>query len=423
MEDEGRNSKRKRTAEQRNMKEMYTYKNQKKLRWGYTTGTCAAAASLAAAVMLLEKKTVRQASLVTPKGIALDLDIEDITRKAEEVSCAVRKDAGDDPDATDGLLIYSTVRKENVFDKKEDSSYEYCCKEYGFLLRLTGGEGVGRVTKEGLSCEVGKAAINPVPRKMIFEQVAKVCKETGFHGTLCIEIHIPKGRQTAERTFNEKLGILGGLSILGTSGMVEPMSEESLLATIRLELRQKRLAGKTQVILTPGNYGEAFLRDHLNIDLNQAVKCSNFIGDTMDMAIEEGIEEALFVGHGGKLIKLAAGVMNTHSSVADGRMEVLAAYATVCGADRDCVEKILEAITVDSALELLEAQEGLRERVMERVMKQVKRHLDARAGKSLHVECIIFTNERGILGKTQGADRLLAKFTSSQVQNADFLET
>ena len=395
------------------MGDSYIYKNQKKLRWGYTTGTCAAAASLAAAVMLLGRNRTGQVSVETPKGIRLDLEVEDISMGRRSVSCGVRKDAGDDPDVTDGRVVYSRVSfdwEENAAGDVENHAggyYEY--KNDELCLRFTGGVGVGRVTKEGLSCEVGKAAINPVPRQMIFRQVEDICARYRYRGMLWIEISVPGALEVSGRTFNSKLGILGGISILGTSGMVEPMSETALLETIRLELRQKVLAGHSRLVVTPGNYGEAFLRDHLKIGLGQAVKCSNFIGNTIDMAVEEGAEGILLVGHGGKLIKLAAGIMNTHSSVADGRMEVLAAYGAACGADAYLVSRLLKAITVDEGLRLLETREGLRNQVMDLVMERVDEHLKRRAAGRLEIEAVVFTNERGILGITRGAARLLER--------------
>ena len=394
------------------MGESYIYKNQKKLRWGYTTGTCAAAASLAAAVMLLGRNRTEQVSITTPKGIRLNLEVEDISMGGAFVCCGVRKDAGDDPDVTDGLLVYSRVTGYREGEICQSGFYEY--KDGDMLLRLTGGVGVGTVTREGLSCEVGKPAINPVPREMIFKQVADICREYGFKGILDIEISVPGGMEVSGRTFNSKLGIQGGISILGTSGMVEPMSETALLETIRLELRQKVIGGSRRIIITPGNYGEAFLEHSLGTRLDQAVKCSNFIGSTIDMAVEEGVKGLLLVGHGGKLLKLAAGIMNTHSSAADGRMEILAAYGAACGADRGLVNLVLEAITVDEGLRLLETRAGLREQVMKRVMGRITGHLEHRAGGRLDIAAIVFTNERGILGMTQGADAMLQCFRGNQ---------
>lgn len=387
---------------------------QKKPRWGYTTGTCAAAASLAAALMLLTGKLQEQVSVITPKGFRLSLEVEDICKGKKQVSCAVRKDAGDDPDVTDGLLIYASVSMEDGQSEKENAQNRksgfYVFKNDNISLKLYGGVGVGTVTKPGLSCEVGKPAINPVPQKMIFEQVASVCDRAGYKGALSIVIFVPGGEETAARTFNPKMGIKGGISILGTSGMVEPMSQSALLETIRLELRQKHLEGQDELILTPGNYGETFLRDKMNLSLEHAVKCSNFIGDSIDMAAEEGIRKILLVGHGGKLLKLAAGIMNTHSSVADGRMEILAAYGAACGAEKKLVEAVLAAVTVDQGLKLLESVEGLREGTMERIMERIYWHLKSRAAGRLVIEAVVFTNERGVLGQTPGAEGLLRLF-------------
>ena len=410
------------------MGDSYIYKNQKKLRWGYTTGTCAAAASLAAAVMLLRGRRMEQVSLTTPKGVRLDLEVEEMETGENCVCCGVRKDAGDDPDVTDGLMVYSQVRlpdadsggagdAREAGDNTEAGDDRNACGDYvyekdGLRLILSGGVGVGRVTQCGLSCEVGKAAINPVPRQMIFEQVAGVCRESGFKGVLSIEIRVPEALKVADKTFNSRLGIQGGISILGTSGMVEPMSETALLDTIRLELRQRIRKGEKNLLVTPGNYGESFVGTVLGLGLGQAVKCSNFIGSTIDMAVEEGAESMLLIGHGGKLIKLAAGIMNTHSSWADGRMEILAAHGAACGAKREMVEQILEAVTVDEGLGLLETEDGLREQVMKRVMARLEQHVKQRAGGRLRAEVIVFTNERGILGATTGADDMLLYFTN-----------
>lgn len=393
------------------MGDSYIYKNQKKLRWGYTTGTCAAAASLAAAVMLLQGRRMEQVSLTTPKGVRLDLEVEEMEPGENRVSCGVRKDAGDDPDVTDGLMVYSQIRQPDADSADAGAGGDYVYEKDGLRLYLSGGVGVGRVTQCGLSCEVGKAAINPVPRQMIFEQVAGVCRESGFTGVLSIEIQVPGALEVAHKTFNSRLGIQGGISILGTSGMVEPMSETALLDTIRLELRQRIRKGEKHLLVTPGNYGESFVGNVLGLGLGQAVKCSNFIGSTIDMAVEEGAESMLLIGHGGKLIKLAAGIMNTHSSWADGRMEILAAHGAACGAKRELVEQILEAVTVDEGLRLLETEDGLRQQVMKRVMGRLEQHVKRRAGERLRAEAIVFTNERGILGATTGADDLLKYFT------------
>ena len=389
------------------MENTYIYKQQKKLRCGYTTGTCAAAASMAAAAMLLGEEAVDQVSVETPGGVRFLLSVEEIRRASGWVSCAVRKDGGDDPDVTHGMQICARVGVAPPEPETPGGWYEY--ENGGLTLKIKGGVGIGLVTKAGLSCEVGKHAINPVPRDMIFKHVERVCTGRDFAGTLWIVIFAPEGEARALDTFNSRLGIRGGISILGTTGIVEPMSEAALLATIRLDIRQQAAGGPGTLVLTPGNYGETFVRERLGLDLDRAVKCSNYIGASIDMAVEEGIREVLLVGHAGKLVKVAAGIMNTHSSVADGRMEILAAHGAACGAGPELVEQILESITVDQALEYMEQVPGLGQAVMDRVIRRMDGCLRRRAGKAMKIEAVVFTNARGLLGRTKGADGLIEK--------------
>ena len=389
------------------MENTYIYKQQKKLRCGYTTGTCAAAASMAAAAMLLGEEAVEQVSVETPGGVRFLLSVEEIRRASGWVSCAVRKDGGDDPDVTHGMQICARVGVAPPEPETPGGWYEY--ENGGLTLKIKGGVGIGLVTKAGLSCEVGKHAINPVPRDMIFKHVERVCTGRDFAGTLWIVIFAPEGEARALDTFNSRLGIRGGISILGTTGIVEPMSEAALLATIRLDIRQQAAGGPGTLVLTPGNYGETFVRERLGLDLDRAVKCSNYIGASIDMAVEEGIREVLLVGHAGKLVKVAAGIMNTHSSVADGRMEILAAHGAACGAGPELVEQILESITVDQALEYMEQVPGLGQAVMDRVIRRMDGCLRRRAGKAMKIEAVVFTNARGLLGRTKGADVLIEK--------------
>lgn len=389
------------------MENTYIYKQQKKLRCGYTTGTCAAAASMAAAAMLLGEEAVEQVSVETPGGVRFLLSVEEIRRASGWVSCAVRKDGGDDPDVTHGMKICARVGVTPPEPETPGGWYEY--NSGGLTLKIKGGVGIGLVTKAGLSCEVGKHAINPVPRDMIFKHVERVCAGRDFAGTLWIVIFAPEGEARALDTFNSRLGIRGGISILGTTGIVGPMSEAALLATIRLDIRQQAAGGPGTLVLTPGNYGETFVRERLGLDLDRAVKCSNYIGASIDMAVEEGIREVLLVGHAGKLVKVAAGIMNTHSSVADGRMEILAAHGAACGAGPELVERILESITVDQALEYMEQVPGLGQAVMDRVIRRMDGCLRRRAGTSMKIEAVVFTNARGLLGRTKGADGLIEK--------------
>lgn len=432
----------------------------RRLRQGYTTGSCAAAASQGAARLLFKNEPVRQASLLTPKGIMLEIGIERRKRGEGWASCCVKKFAGDDPDVTDGICVWATVSLgadllPAVFEPSgllassgegaglpSSSGGTYglmssvcgalddwpqadgkllakgCGEAFGerwyvedvgdgLILYLRGGEGIGRVTREGLSCPVGMWAINPVPRRMIFKEVADVCRAAGVKTPVWIVLEIPGGRELAQKTFNPRLGIVGGLSVLGSSGIVEPMSEPALLETIRLEIGQRALAHEPCLLLIPGNYGERFLSEKLLLPVERAVKCSNFIGKALDMVSDAGIGKVLLVGHAGKLVKLAAGVMNTHSKVADGRMECLAAYGAACGASREMARQILNAVTVDEALGILEQKDGCREETMEFIMQKISAVLRQRAGGHFQAEAILFTEERGILGMTHGAEGLL----------------
>ncbi|MBO5284107.1 MAG: cobalamin biosynthesis protein CbiD, partial [Lachnospiraceae bacterium] len=262
------------------------------MRYGFTTGSCAAAAAKAAAYMLLTGKKKTQITIETPKGIPYTARILDIVSGEREVSCAVEKDGGDDPDVTTGALIYAKVS---------------LAGDTGGEIRIDGGRGVGRVTEPGLDQPVGNAAINHVPREMITREVGQVCAVTDYQGSLLVEISVPGGERLAEHTFNPRLGIVGGISILGTSGIVEPMSTRAILDTIRVELNQRRAQGFDTVAVSPGNYGLDFMKTAYGYDLDKSVKCSNFIGDTLDMAVELGFRRLLLTGHIGKLIKVAGG--------------------------------------------------------------------------------------------------------------------
>ena len=363
------------------------------LRYGWTTGSCAAAAAKAAAQMLFSGEEICQVRLMTPKGIELDLDVEHITRTPDYVQCAVRKYSGDDPDVTDGLLIYAKV------EKQEEASS-------GLRVILDGGIGVGRVTKPGLEQQIGQAAINKVPRRMITEEVERICRACGYCGEMKVTISIPDGEETAKKTFNPRLGIVGGLSVLGTSGIVEPMSEKALTDTIYLEMKMLRESGYSCCYAVPGNYGMDFLTDQLGINPDLAVKCSNYVGDTIDDAKLLGMKGLLLIGHVGKFIKLAAGVMNTHSRTADCRMEVFASHAAMAGADAAVVKEIMACLNTTEVVKILKGR-GLLQDIMKTVMERITFYLRQRAGGELETGAVVFSGEEGILGQTENAERLL----------------
>ncbi len=371
--------------------EHYIISGGKKLRCGYTTGSCAALASKAAARTLLSGKDSKTESLVTPKGLSVEVDILDIRHSEGKVSCAVRKDGGDDIDATDGALIYAEVSK------------------IPEGLEIDGGRGVGRVSLRGLDQPVGCAAINSVPRRMIKEEAEKVCRDCAYKGGLKIIISVPQGEEIAKRTLNRKLGIEGGISILGTSGIVEPQSLEALVASIEIELRVIGEKGEKNLIITPGNYGENFLSTLPELESFPLVKCSNFFGNTLDFAAQQGMEKVLVVSHMGKLVKLAGGIMNTHSRFADCRTELFATHAALFGASRFLVEKIMTAPTSDACIELLDSA-GLREKVMESLLCKIQEHLSQRSGGAYAVGAIAFSNKFGLLGMTEGGREILEKW-------------
>ncbi len=368
----------------------YIENGAQRLRCGYTTGTCAALAAAGAASLLLSGEAPRALSLITPKGIPVTVEPVELFWENGAAVCGVAKDGGDDADATDGLVIRARVE---TIEEPE--------------IRIDGGEGVGRVTKPGLDQPPGAAAINRVPRRMIEEQARRVCDTLGYAGGLSVCISVPGGEEAAQRTFNPMLGIEGGISILGTSGIVEPMSEKALVDTIAVELRQAAALGARDVILTPGNYGETFLRDHPQAARDvPVVKCSNFIGDALDLAGNRGFSQVLLVGHAGKLVKLAAGVMNTHSRYADGRAEVFCAHAAVCGAPQSLCQSLMQAASADACLALLD-DAPLREPVIDSILTAIQHHLDRRAGGRFRTGAVLFTNTFGLLGQTTTAKEII----------------
>lgn len=368
------------------------------MRYGFTTGSCSTAAAKAAAFMLLGGNRKEKIVITTPKGIDFHAQIVDIDISKDYVRCGVVKDGGDDPDITTGAVIYSTVRMSD---------------EPGCKVIIDGGEGVGRVTKPGLDQPVGNAAINSVPRQMIEKEVREVMEVMDYRQSLEVVVSVPGGEELAEKTFNPRLGIKGGISILGTSGIVEPMSSRALLDTIKVELNQKKELGYENVVIAPGNYGIDFMSKEYSYDLDRAVKCSNYIGDTLDMIAELGFKKVILCGHIGKLIKVSGGIMNTHSKEADCRIELMAFSALRAGADTDCLNKISECISTDAAYEII-LQAGIEKPFMDNVMEKIAFYLNKKAAGRFEIECIVFSNEYGLLGETKNARILMDQIINSE---------
>ena len=464
----------------------YICKNQKKLRRGLTTGTCAAACARAAMERVLIGNVPEEVSVVLPGGERVTMEVCRVSdskeylqgsvggRKAESAEFYTIKDAGDDPDVTNGIEVHAEVR---VVSHEEVTENAFRCEESDRLF-LTGGKGVGTVTKPGLQQEVGQSAINPVPREMIFRAAMDVLEmyeeDAEFPEDICrsnmkfkstednnrefddlegkssetekscflITVSVPEGEELAKKTFNPRLGIEGGISILGTTGIVEPMSEASIVATIETEIRQKLYCqckencqlskvdtsdmetdlikndhmtgvpaeindGALSIIAVPGNYGMRYV-EKLGLDTERVVTVSNYIGDAVDLAVSYGCLEFLLVGNIGKLCKLAAGIMNTYSKVADGRWEIFAAHLALCGGNASQVRAMKEAPTTEEMLTLLDDM-GHREAVMESIMKEIEFHMEQRIKGRMRFGVIVYSERFGMIGRTGNADNLMEK--------------
>ena len=356
----------------------------KNLKTGITTGLCAAAAAKAAAITLLSSNPIEYIEITAKNGKPIKLKMADISLTNGKAKCAVEKYAGDDPDVTNGAKIYAEVTKTNAKS-----------------IDINGGDGIGRVTKPGLKVPVGNAAINPVPMEMIKTAIADACSRYSYDGGIKATISIPGGAEIAKKTMNERLGIIGGLSILGTTGIVEPMSDRAIIETIKAEIDIWAASGKRNLHITPGNYGKEFASKELGLNIEEAIKCSNYIGETLDYACAKNIDRFTLIGHAGKLVKLAGGIMNTHSSIADCRMEIIAAHSAAAGAEPSAIKQIMECTTTEAAIEIM-TRLGISETVWKSIGEKIKYHLNTRAKNSMTIEYIVFTQEHGILvrGKT-----------------------
>lgn len=367
-------------------------KNGKELRYGYTTGSCATAATKAALLMYLNQKKWETIEINTPKGWALDLVLHDQRFSENEAGCSVVKDSGDDPDVTNGIKIFSKISP----SIKEG-------------IEFVAGIGVGTVTSVGLSIPPGEPAINPTPREMIIQEIETILADdtvkqrsdlpTGWR----VELSIPQGVELAKRTFNPKLGIVGGLSIIGTSGIVEPMSEDALKASLKLELSVLHARGYREIIFVPGNYGKDF-SEELGLNEDVLVKTSNFIGFMLDEAARMGFEKILMIGHLGKLVKVAGGIFNTHSSVADGRMEILTAHAGLLGASRETMEQIMVSKTTDEATDII-LNENLAN-YFDHLAEAVRKKVTDRVYGTIEMEVVLFSKIHGFLGQSKDAEKM-----------------
>ena len=362
--------------------EEYVYFHGKKLRYGYTTGSSATAATKAALTYLLDndKNDIPEVTIGLPSGKPLTIKINSLKKKEDYVLASVLKDGGDDPDVTHGLEIFSRVSLRN------DSE-----------INIFGGVGVGKVTKNGLPIPPGNSAINPTPMKMIRETVESILPE-GIGAD--VEIFVPKGEETAKKTLNSKLGIVGGISILGTTGIVKPMSEEAWKASLAVELKMAlEITGSEEAIFLFGNRGKQYLTDNFQDNTSQAVVISNFVGYMFDRACEFKAKKIYFIGELGKFVKVAGGIFHTHSRVSDAKMEILTANALLVGESMENLKKIMASNTTEEATKYIEKTE-----VYDLLAKKAKQKCEEycrRNGWDLEVEVLIISAEREELGSSK----------------------
>ncbi len=354
------------------MKDIYVIKEGKRRRCGYTTGSCAAAAAKACVMMLDTGNIVDKVSIDTPSGIVLDLEVNDPRIGDGRASCCVVKDAGDDPDVTDGMEIYAKV------SRRDDGG-----------IVIDGGEGIGRIARRGLFGNVGEAAINPAPRKMIADEIRKVSQD-GFD----VLIYAPKGAEISGRTFNKNIGIEGGISIIGTSGIVEPMSDQALLKTIYMETDAIYEEGQREITLFPGNYGEKTAQE-LGLP-GKGVKISNFVGDSILYCYNKGFRRITLVGHIGKLSKLSVGAFNTHNRVCDVRMEAFVYYLALAKAPYEVLERVKDCITTEEALDIVYAEgfESILGDMRQGCIDRIKRYIK---DDGFDIEVYIYSMKYGVL--------------------------
>ncbi|MFU8794739.1 MAG: cobalt-precorrin-5B (C(1))-methyltransferase CbiD [Dethiobacteria bacterium] len=366
----------------------YTVTGGKKMRRGFTTGSCAAAAAKAATLMLFGGQSLDQVELQTPAGVNLNLQVFKVELGENYVCCAVRKDAGDDPDITNGILIYARAEK---------SEKPGIC--------LLAGSGIGRVTKPGLQVPVGRPAINPVPEKMIFEAIkAGLPDDCG----VTVELSIPDGERLARKTMNSRLGIVGGLSILGTSGLVEPMSEQAYEKTLALEFKALRAEYEGPVVMVTGNFGRTLALEHFKLPGKAVIKIGNLVGYGLDRCREQDFKKVLLIGHMGKLIKVAAGIFNTHSRVADARFETFAARAALLGAKQDTIICLQEAVTTEDMVDILGELGGAG--YFDQLAGEISSRAMAYLFEEVEIGTVLFNFRRGLLGMDGKAEMILEEF-------------
>jgi cobalt-precorrin-5B (C1)-methyltransferase len=351
------------------------------LRSGYTTGTTATAATKAALCALISGQPVQEVTVQLPKGGVATLKIAWTKMKGHAVTSAAIKDGGDDPDATHGAEICSTVSFSNNIGQ----------------IRVEGGKGVGRVTKPGLGLEIGEAAINPTPMKMLVEAVVQVANEQLKSHGVGVEVSVPKGEEIARKTDNSRLGIMGGISILGTTGIVLPYSTASFAASIRQSLDVAIAMGADTVVLTTGGRSEDFAKVLFKFPDHCFVQMGDFSGYSVKQCATKKIRKAVIAGFIGKLTKMAMGVKQTHVAGSHVDMEFMAGLAIQCNASPDVANEIRGANTARHVAEIVSKNNviGYFDAVCKKVFEQMRAH----AGDQLDIHVIMFEFDGKVIGR------------------------
>ena len=374
-------------------------KDHTSLRWGYSTGACAAALAVACwrSLRTGTPPAVVPVLFCDGKERLLPLRPPAPGRMAEMV-----KDGGDDPDCTHGAVLFARLSACAPEDARPE---DHRLDAGAAVLILRAVEGIGRCTRQGLDCPPGKWAVTGGPRRLLAENLARAGMTDGCW---LLELGVENGAELARHTLNPRLGVEGGISILGTTGIVEPRSLAALRDSIELEIRQHAAMGRRGVVLTPGNYGEQFISGHFHLNGAPMVFISNFVGDAIDCCVREGFTNVLLVGHIGKLVKVAGGIMDTHSRTADCRAEILAAHAALAGADAKTVREIMSSVTTTAALEAIEAA-GVGDAARASLAAATEDRLRRRAAGACDIAAVVFDAERRELFRTSGADAVIGE--------------
>ncbi|KEO81805.1 cobalt-precorrin-5B (C(1))-methyltransferase [Tumebacillus flagellatus] len=359
-------------------------KDPSQMRRGYTTGANATAATKAALLALITQEPVQSVEILLPIGETIAFQMVCCGVETDRAVCGVIKDAGDDPDATHLALILAEV--------------SWVQGENSGEIHLDGGIGVGRVTKPGLPVPVGEAAINPVPRRMIRKVAADLLNEYGITQNVRIVISVPKGVEIAKKTLNERLGIVGGISILGTKGIVVPFSTAAYQASVVQAIKVARAGGCDHLVLTTGGSSEKYaMKLYPELPQEAFIQMGDFVGFSLRHAKRQGASQVSLVGMMGKFSKIAQGVMMVHSKSAPVDFGFLAEVAADCGAPPDLLAEIQTANTATQVGDLMQgAGLGI---FFEKLCGHACRHSLDEVGGGLRVETVLTTMKGDLLGR------------------------